>query len=273
MAERFPQDIVHKNGWTLSISLGECYHPPVEYRMKRFFREESWPLLLLLLLAGLVAHFLLSPGSVLADVPEVIIPLGISVTLLWYMYRVSRREYGENILERITRFGWIGMLGAVSMGTVWILFILSRESPIASLSDELMTGINIGTAVGILAGRYSLQTLGRNGSVEAFEPRREYVVAESTWTAQPHPNPILTEIVEQIADLEGVDPLAMTPISEYIDPDVFADLIERTDTQWQTVFRIENYEVRVSSHGTVTVYETDRSGDGAVEVSTSRDMR
>jgi hypothetical protein len=82
---------------------------------------------------------------------------------------------------------------------------------------------------------------------------------------------ILGEIVKQITDLKGVDPLAMAPISEYINPDVLADLTDRTEIEWQLAFQIENYEVHVSSHGTVTVYETDLRGDGAVEVFTPRD--
>ncbi|MFH5802170.1 HalOD1 output domain-containing protein [Haladaptatus sp. CMAA 1911] len=135
----------------------------------------------------------------------------------------------------------------------------------------MITGISIGIAGGILVGQYSLQTIQRAESVEAFEPRHNRVVTESTWTHQSHPNPILAEIVTQIADLKDTDPLSITPISEYIDPDVLAKLTEETETEWQIAFQIENYEVHVSSHGTVTVYETDYRGDGAGEVSSPRD--
>ncbi|MFH5800498.1 HalOD1 output domain-containing protein [Haladaptatus sp. CMAA 1911] len=239
----------------------------MKYRTVRFPEEESFLPFLLLLLAGSVAHFFISPDSVLADIPEVIIPLGISTILLGFMYRASRNGYDESQLKQIIRFGWIGALGAASTGTVWVILNLSRQLPIISLNDEMMTGISIGTAGGILVGWYSLQTIQRAGSVEVFEPRHEQMVTESTWTHQPHPNPILAEIVTQIADLNDADPLSITPISEYIDPDVLAKLTEETETEWQIAFQIENYEVHVSSHGTVTVYETDYRGGRAGEVS------
>jgi hypothetical protein len=62
-------------------------------------------------------------------------------------------------------------------------------------------------------------------------------------------------IVEALAELEGVDPLELEPLNNYINPDVFTQLQMNEDSQWQLLFYADTYEVRVSSLGTVTVYE------------------
>ncbi|SDR00291.1 hypothetical protein SAMN05216278_3211 [Halopelagius longus] len=93
---------------------------------------------------------------------------------------------------------------------------------------------------------------------------RERVLAETTWTNRTGPDPIVETIVETIAEIEAVDPLEIGPLYDHIDPDIVADLRSQNDSQWQLLFYTDDYEIRVNSQGTVTIYHTDVRDDEPV---------
>lgn len=209
----------------------------------------------LLALCGLVAITCVAfvpatPGPILFQIPEVIIPFGISIALGLYTVRMARRRHssgGPNI-----QYVWAGALGSGAIGVVWMGLHLYYGLPIDVLPDKILTVLSGGIAAGVFVG----QSTGDDRQPD-LPTNRARVLAETSWTTRSGATPILEAVVEALADLEGDDPLDVDSIYESIDPDVFPRLRAQDDSQWQLLFYTDDYEIRVSGHGTVTVYAID----------------
>lgn len=221
----------------------------VNYR-QTFFQWEYHSLNALLLLLC-VAYFPLSRGSILADIPEIVIPIGVSLGLAVYSIQ---KPYGSAEIERmkqIAMYGWGGAIVAFA-GSWWFVRQLQRELAIMLLLDDALTVLSIGSGFGVFAGALVLQTHSPTDDTD-----RDRLLAETVWTNDEQPNSILTTIATEIAELDGVGPLELEPLYNHIDPEVFSELRTQEDSHWQLLFYRDAYEIRVSSQGTVTIYGTD----------------
>lgn len=213
--------------------------------------EHQLSVLIGIVVAAVVAYVPIDRGSVVADIPEILVPLVIAFGLLLLTVHLRHRRLAPEQNEHIVKFGWIGALTAVVIGGWWITLHLLREVPVARLSDQIVTIWSLGVGAGVLVGIYTV----RRRSLERRATRRQ-VLAETTWTSRSHPNPILEAIVEAIAEVDGDDPLELdSPLYEFVDPDVLTDLRTHEGSQWQLQFYTDDYEIRVGSHGTVTIFD------------------
>jgi hypothetical protein len=225
-------------------------------RLKKF----SFLSLVGVLVAGILADFLLSPGPILTDIPGSGFPLGILIGFLVFAYVTRFRSKNDRLENRVGQFGWLGALMGGTIGVWLIVQQLSLGLPITPVHDVALTALDIGILAGALVG-ITTATTHRGASESASERGR--VLAESTWTNRPEPDPILVEIVTQIAELEGADPLEVEPLTSYINPDVFSVIREGSHRSWQVLFYTDKYEIRVSSQGTVTVYDVQGDREDA----------
>lgn len=60
-------------------------------------------------------------------------------------------------------------------------------------------------------------------------------------------------LVTALAEVEGVDPVDLPPLSEHLDLEALDDLIEPADADVIVSFSINEYDVTVTSDGTVTI--------------------
>ena len=61
----------------------------------------------------------------------------------------------------------------------------------------------------------------------------------------------VTEALDEVDDRDMVE---RKPLYDYVDPDIFSRL-RQEDSPWRFSFYTSSYEIRVSSLGTVTVYD------------------
>lgn len=196
-----------------------------------------------------VVFFPLSQGSIRADLPEVILPLGVSLGIALYSVRLLQTDYDVDRLTCIAMSGWAGVV--VATVGIWVLVQqLQRELAVAPLFDEVLTVVSLGSGMGVLLGAHLVYEFRSED-----RPDRARVLAETVWIDESPPNPILTATTTQMAGLEGVEPLELEPLSEHVDPDVFTDLQAQDNSRWQILFYTDDYEVRVSGQGTVTIYD------------------
>ena len=202
-----------------------------------------------LVLLASVVYFPFSAGPVVDDLVEILVPLAVGVVLAVYTVRSRRGEYEADDAERIATYGWAGVgVGFVSAG--WFIHQLYEELSVAPLVDEALTVVSVGCGIGVFAGSH----LGHERESDS-ERDRGRLLAETAWTNEPGPNPILPTVVTQLAELEDCDPFELEPMYAHVDPNVFADLQGRSEAPWQLRFYRDGYEIRVSSQGTVTIYD------------------
>lgn len=225
----------------------------MNYR-RTFFHPEYHSLWILLLLACL-AYCPVSQKSILVDLSEIIVPIGVSLGLAAYSIQLLREDSEGDRIERIALYGWFGAIIA-SVGSGWFVFQLQRELAVVGLLDEALTVLSAGSGIGIAVGTYVIQETSSPDRTD-----RDRVLTETVWTNKSESNPILTTVTTEIAELEGVGPLELDPLYEQINPDVFTDLRVREDSHWQLLFYLDEYEIRVSSQGTVTIYDTTDPND------------
>lgn len=239
-------------------------------RIGSLFYEPGFSSLLSVLVAGVLLYFVLSPGTFIADAPEIAVPLGVLSAFVVVVYLLRSRGIGERLETRVCQFGLLGAFVGSIVGSWSVIHQLSHGLPIVPVYHEVLTALDVGILAGVLVGFST-------GTIERGPPRRgderERVLAESTWTNRPDPNPILGEIVEQTAGLEGTSPLQLEPLSAHIDPDVFSEIRDSAGAPWQVLFHTDKYEIRVSSHGTVTVYDVHGTDDGPVTASDALPIR
>jgi len=209
-----------------------------------------------------VAFIPLSQGSILADLPEVVIPLGISLGIALYSIWLLEVDYDVDQVKRITMYGWTGAIVA-SVGFFMLSQQLLRALPVTLLFDEALTVLSVGSGIGVVLGAHAVQESRSGDEYHSGHEHqsenhsdRDRVLAETIWINEPQPNPILIAVTTQMAELKGVDPLELDPLYEHINPDVFTELQAQNDSQWQLLFYTVDYEIRVSGQGTVTIYDT-----------------
>lgn len=222
------------------------------------------PLLSALLVVLSLLFFPLSRGSMLADVPEVVFPLAVALGIALYSVRLLRTEYDADRIDRIAAYGWTGAL-ITALCIWWLSQQLRPDLAFSVLFDEALTVLSLGSGIAVFFGANVVHEPRSENRAPRSESRtdRERVLAETVWTSDSLPDPILTAITTQLADLEGVDPLELEPLYEHVDPGVFSELRGQDDSHWQLLFYTDEYEVRVSSQGTVTIYEKFSPNDGS----------
>lgn len=237
----------------------------MQYRSRPLPWRASFPILIGLTALASLAYVPLDHGTVVSNLPEIAIPLAASTALVVFSLRLRDGGFDADQIESIVKAGWIGAFVSASIGAWWVALHLFRGVPIAGLNDQILTLTSCGVAAGVfIEGHNARQRRSRTGA------DRQRVLGETTWTGTPGPNPILVTIAKQLGEIDGVDPVEMdSPIYDHVDPDVFARLATHDDSQWQMRFQTDDYEVRVSSYGTVTVYERARPFDGEPVVSVS----
>lgn len=225
------------------------------------YGKYSLPVLTGVLFLLSAVYLPLSHGSVLTDVLEIAVPVGIACVLAAYSLWLLRGTYETDQVKRMAVYGWVGAAVA-SFGSWWFLQHLRRELAVAALFDEALTVVSLGSSIGVFVGTYAIRTQDATRHERGYGGRaeRDRLLAETVWTNEPAPDPILSAITKQIAEIEGVDPLELDPMYEYVNPDLFDQLTDHDDSQWQLRLFRDEYEIRVSSHGTVTIYDAgDRS--------------
>lgn len=223
-------------------------------------KDFSFLSLMGVLVAGILADFILSPGPILTDIPEAGFPLGILIGFLVFAYITRFQRKRERLEKRAGQFGWFGALLGGTIGAWLIIQQLFLGVPIPQVHDVALTALDIGILAGALVGITTATT--QRGAPE-LTSERERILAESTWTNRPEPNPILVEIVTQIAELKRADPLEMEPLTSHINPDVFSAIRDGSHRSWQVLFYTDEYEIRVNSQGTVTVYDIHKYHEDA----------
>jgi hypothetical protein len=223
----------------------------MKYRGRSIRLEDPILLLAGLIVASSVAFIPLTEGPILADLPLIGIPLGVSIGIALYSVLLLQEEYEVEQIRHIALFGLVGAI--VAAASIWELSQGVQISLFTTmLLDDALTAVSIGNGAGVLLGA---QAIPKRHSEKQSD--RDRILTETVWTNESGPNPILTTITTQIAELEDVDPLALEPLYEHVNPDVFAKLRAQDNSQWQLLFYTDNYEIRVSSQGTVTIYGAD----------------
>lgn len=236
----------------------------IELRRGADLRLERHLLFFSLLLAvGCLAYIPTSPDGIVPAIPGVTVPLAISLGLVVFTVRVHPRRGESAQVEHIVQYSWIGLLAAAAFGVVWLGIHLVVGLPIGGVVDEILTVVAVAVAAGVVVGVSrdrtedgELPTGAGNQSRQAgHPPDRARVVEESFWTGRDSETAIFEVVVETLAEAQGVEPTEVGPVYEYINPDVFTELHRQQGAQWQLVFYTDRHEVRVSSQGTVTVYD------------------
>lgn len=212
-----------------------------------------------------VAYIPYTPGGIALDISAVAIPLAVSLGLVGFTLRAYPKGYETGQVEQIVEHSWIGFLVSAAIGGLWLAFHVSTGAPVGGSFDEILAVLAVGVGAGVVVGNHRYQSESDEHSRAARSHRdsdeqpsdRERVLEEAYWTGRQTDEAIFEAVVETLAEAEGVHPTDVKPIYDYINPEVFTELRRRrTDSQWQLTFFTERYEVRVSSQGTVTVYDT-----------------
>lgn len=198
------------------------------------------------------------------SIPEVIVPLGISLGLGGYTHHLKQQPSVSNQAQSMAKYGWAGTVLSGAIGGFWLALHVSFGLPTDVLPDKILTVVSLCVAGGVLVGR-SL-TLGQQC---APATNRNRVVAETNWAERSGSTPVMTAIIEVMSEGRQVDPLDLDPLYTYIDPEILSRLQSRTDVPCQFSFYTDEYEIRVSSHGTVTVYRLDPEEEPAPDVTSS----
>jgi len=64
---------------------------------------------------------------------------------------------------------------------------------------------------------------------------------------------IVAEVVLAVADADGVDPMELDPLYEYIDPEILDRLADQEKGPWRFTFRFSDHQVTVTHDGEVLV--------------------
>lgn len=73
--------------------------------------------------------------------------------------------------------------------------------------------------------------------------------------------PLHIELVEAVADAEGVDPRDLDVLHEHVPLDVVEQLSKHETASWTLSFELPDHDVTVTSEGVVLVDGTRRSAD------------
>lgn len=196
-----------------------------------------------------VAYVWEASTPVTVSIPEVVIPLGISLGLSGYVYRLKRRGVASDRAKSMVQYAVVGAALSGAVGGFWLVLHVSFDLPIDIVTNKILTVASVGIGAGVFVGRSS--TVGQQRSPATDRNR---VLAETSWVNRSGPAPMLTAITEVMAEGKAVDPLELEPLYTHIDTEILSDLQSQADSPWQFSFYTDEYEIRISSHGTVTMY-------------------
>lgn len=202
-----------------------------------------------LVAVGCLAYIWQHPHSYPESVWEVIVPFGLAFGLAIYTRVLKYRNAPSAQSRLMVKYGLVGALFAGAIGSAELAFHLYSGLPIDVFPDKILTFVSIGLVSGVVAGKVSADT-----RQARREPDRERVLAETSWTHRPEESPIVAAVADALAEVEGVDPVEIDPIYTHVDPEVFANLQAHDGSPYQITVYTDDYEIRISSHGTVTVY-------------------
>lgn len=244
----------------------------MDTRVSSHDQEAHFLALLAVLVVGVLLYFPVSPGTYLMDVPEIVLPLGTVGGMIVFAYLIQVHFDSNSLEKQVGAFGWLGAVIGGIAGSWLATQQLSKGLVFSHVYYEVLTALSVGIGVGIVVGVATASTQ-RRGS--QYEADRESVVAETTWTNRSGSNPILTALVEQLSDLKGADPNDLEPLSPHINIDIFEDIRAGGASPWQVLFYTPEYEIRVNSHGTITVYDiqTPDAGSLAGSIQSACDRR
>lgn len=66
-------------------------------------------------------------------------------------------------------------------------------------------------------------------------------------------DPVSIQIVKQLADVQGLDPRDLSPLTHTIDPEALDTLIESAASDPTVLFLVNGYDVTVTSNGIVSL--------------------
>lgn len=219
-------------------------------------RHQPWEYNLFLLIGAMIlaslVYIQIQHRPLLFEISVSIIPFGIAIFLAVFFTHQLQRASNSGRIKQIAKFTWGGALISAAISAWWIILVVYWGLPIAGVEGQILTvvsaGIGAGTAVGIGGSRHQQsEQLGE----------RDRLLGETTWINRSSPNPILEAVTEQIAEVEGTEPTEIDPLYDHIDATVFTHLKSQDGSPWQLMFYTDEYEIRVASHGTVTVYENE----------------
>lgn len=190
-----------------------------------------------------------SSDPVTVSIPEVVVPLGVSLGLSVYTHHLKKRDVVSEQAKSMVKYGWVGAVGSGAIGGFWLVLHVYFGLPIDILPDKILTVASLGIAAGVLVGRSSAFDHQESPAID-----RNHVLAETSWVNRSGATPIMAAVIEVMAEGKQVDPLELEPLYTHIDPEVLSELQSQTDSPWQFSFYTDEYEIRVSSHGTVTMY-------------------
>ena len=194
------------------------------------------------------------------SVPQVALPLAVSLVIGGYAVRLTLRDTLREKVRPMVRYGWMGALFAVALGVGELALYLSSGLPTGLFSDMVLTFLSIGIITGVVTALFST-----DAPQDPAAPDREPVLAETTWTGRSSSSPILSAIVDALAEVEDVESTDLEPIYDHVEPSVFDNLNANRGSTWEFIFNTDDYAIRISSYGTVTVsnhssmWETDGS--------------
>ncbi|PSQ08436.1 hypothetical protein BRC97_00795 [Halobacteriales archaeon QS_6_71_20] len=227
-----------------------------------------------------LAYVLFDAGTAVSDAAEILVPVTVSGALVLLAVRISDERAAPGRVDRIVTYGWVGAAVAGSVAASWAFLRLLRQVPVGPHADRLLTVVSLGIGVGVAVGAVSSEGTEsedpvpsrrdadrRPGPGTERERRtdRSGLLTESTWTERAGPDPAVGAVVDVLAELDGVDPLELDPLYESVDLEALSLLRERDGAQWQLVFYVDDYEIRVGSQGTVTALAADPSAHGRDE--------
>lgn len=218
------------------------------------YRHQLWEYNLLLLIAVLIlaslAHFPLHHEPLHLEIAVSIIPLGIAVFLIGVCtYQLQQKSDSEQI-SQISKFTWWGALISVALSGWWIILVFYWGQSIVGVGDHILLVVSAGTGAGAVVGI----GVSRQQWSEKLE-ERDRLLKQTTWVDRSSPNPILETIIEQIAEVEGIESTELDPLYDCIDVTVFNQLNSEGSSPWELTFYTDEYEIIVASYGTVAVYE------------------
>ena len=219
-----------------------------------------------LLAVACLAYIPYTPRPIVPDIPAVVIPLAISVGLVVFTLRGRLTADEDGRAEQIVGSAWIGLLVSAGIGGWWLAIHVYTDLPVAGVVDEVLTVVSVGIGSGVVVGNLLHQYHDSTRQREAVmrvqwdeDPSdRRRVLEERLWTGRQSDIPVVEAVVETLADVEGIDPMEVGPLNDYVNPEAFAELRKQDGAPWQLAFYTDRYEIRVSSMGTVTVYAAER---------------
>jgi hypothetical protein len=201
-----------------------------------------------LLAVAVVVYVPYTPGTVLSDLPVVIVPLGVSLALGLFTVQLRQQDLEYDKVQQIVVSGWAGTLISAAVSGWMIALQYYNDLPIELITDYIFIIVSIGLGAGVIVGNNVIRTQGSDtpartaGVDQRTTPLtdRERVRVETSWTNYSGSTPILMAVTEALDEVEDRDMVERQPLYDYVDPDIFSRLREE-DSQWRFSFYTSSY--------------------------------